>query len=71
VNEAQASEFYDLASDPRELHDRSASAGAAAADLRAELERRLRLYRAHARDSAEQEIPDAWLEELRGLGYAR
>jgi len=64
-------ELYDLARDPLELAERSQEMSEARAALAAELERRLRLYEAHAQGTEEQAIPEAWLEELKDLGYVR
>jgi arylsulfatase A-like enzyme len=61
--------FFDLATDPRELSDLGTE-HAAAAELRAALELRLRAFAAlPAR--AEEPVPEHWLEELRELGYVR
>jgi arylsulfatase A-like enzyme len=64
-------ELYDLERDPRELTERSPDLTREHAALAAELERRLRLFEAHAQGGEDQEIPDAWLDELKGLGYVR
>ncbi|HEX6883802.1 MAG TPA: sulfatase [Planctomycetota bacterium] len=64
-------ELYDLEQDPLELAERSAELAETRAALAAELERRLALYAASAQGSEDQEIPEAWLEELRDLGYVR
>jgi len=63
-------EFYDLASDPRELVDLGVG-HVAAAELRAALEERLRLYRGLARAAVETELSEESMQELRDLGYAR
>ncbi len=65
-----ADEFYDLASDPRELVDLGAGE-AAAVELRAALGERLRLYRGLARSQPETELSEESMQELRDLGYAR
>jgi arylsulfatase A-like enzyme len=65
-----ADEFYDLASDPRELLDLGAG-HAQAAGLRAALEERLRLYRGLARPHAELQLSGESMQELRDLGYAQ
>jgi arylsulfatase A-like enzyme len=67
---AEVGEFYDLASDPRELVDLGLAARAAAG-LRAALEERLRTYRAFAPERTQTEVSEEWLQELRELGYAR
>jgi len=68
---AGKAEFFELATDPLELHDRG-DGGAAAGRLRAALEERLRSYRDLCpRDGSESPPPEAWREELRALGYAR
>jgi len=72
--ERGADEFYDLARDPRELDDLAApdpEAAAAREAMMRELEQRVRRFSEFARSTEDQEIPEAWLEELRDLGYVR
>ena len=68
---SEPDELYDLNRDPRELENRIADGPPEGEALARELERRLALYQAHAQGGEDQEIPEAWMEELRGLGYAR
>ncbi len=68
LHEPGADEFFDLVADPKELVNLGPEA-AAAAELRAELERRMELFRALPRTEAS--VPEEWQEELRKLGYAR
>ena len=63
-------EFYDLAADPRELDNAFHSAAEERAQLERELAEMLRRFEPFQRDR-DQEIPEAWLEELQGLGYIR
>jgi len=64
--------LFDLGADPRELVDLGEEA-AHASELHRALDALLGTYGAHAPASgaAEQEVPEAILEELRNLGYAR
>ncbi|MEQ1895609.1 MAG: sulfatase/phosphatase domain-containing protein, partial [Planctomycetota bacterium] len=70
LHEPGADEFYDLALDPLEQANLGEDAAAGAA-LKRELEQRLRVYAALAGSAADGEVPEEWLEELRGLGYVR
>jgi arylsulfatase A-like enzyme len=63
-------EFFDLASDPKELVDLGPGY-AGAAELRAALEERLRVYRSFSPAGPDEEVPEEWMQELRGLGYVR
>ena len=63
-------EFFDLASDPKELVDLGPE-HAGAAELRAALEERLRVYRSFSPAAPDEEVPEEWMQELRGLGYVR
>jgi arylsulfatase A-like enzyme len=68
LRESGAAEFFDLAGDPRELVNLGPE-GLAAAELRAQLERRLAPYRSLPGASAG--VSEEFQEELRKLGYAR
>lgn len=63
-------ELYDLSSDPRELENRVGELSAERDALTRELEQRLRVFETHAQ-SAEQAVPEEWMNELRDLGYVR
>jgi arylsulfatase A-like enzyme len=63
-------ELYDLALDPRELENRFDDLVTEREALARELERRLRVFEANAQ-GGDQEIPEEWMDELRGLGYVR
>ena len=66
-----ADELYDLSTDPHELDNALDSAAGEHAELARDLEQRLRVFRAHAQGSDEQDIPEEWMGELRDLGYVR
>jgi arylsulfatase A-like enzyme len=70
LHEPGTDELYDLAADPLEQTNLGEGA-AVGADLRRELEQRLRVYAALAPGSGDGEVPEEWLEELRDLGYVR
>jgi len=70
LHEPGPDEFFDLAADPRELHDLGEGAPAAA-ELRATLEQRLAILRGLMRSAAGQPVPEEWMDELRDLGYVR
>jgi choline-sulfatase len=70
-HQSGADELYDLASDPRELDNSIDVLVEEREALARELERRLRLYESSAQGSADQEIREEWLDELRDLGYVR
>jgi arylsulfatase A-like enzyme len=70
-SQSNTDEFYDLVSDPRELENRSDAGLEERTALARELEQRLRIFEANAQGGDDQEIPEAWMEELRDLGYVR
>ena len=64
-------ELYDLGADPRERANLVQAGSAEHETLARELEQRLRVFEAHARQSDAEAIPADWMGELRDLGYVR
>lgn len=70
LHEPGEDEFFDLSVDSRELENRAGKGAPEEERLRFLLQQRLRALE-DATPAPSEEVPEAWLEELRELGYAR